>query len=69
MKRQSQEQSDRNRRQPASGEIYHNGRWISVDDCRAPYTEQQQQPPPSAGRYTYDENGRQVWSDTNEQGY
>jgi hypothetical protein len=57
----TQEQTDHNRRQPASEEILVNGRWISVDDCQAPYTEQQ--PAAPTGGYTTDEAGRQVWSD------
>lgn len=68
-RRHSEQETNRDQRKPVSGEIYHNNRWISVDDCQAPYSEAQQQSQPSTGHYTTDEYGRQVWSDNNEQGY
>jgi hypothetical protein len=61
MKRHNQEQNtNRDQRQPHSGQIYNNGHWVNVDDCQAPYTEQQPSRP--QGRYT-DEDGSETWRD------
>lgn len=64
-----EQNTDRDRRVPVSGEVYTNGHYISVDDCQAPYTQEQRQPPPAPGFWAYDETGRRVWIDDDPASY
>lgn len=62
MSKHTQEQNtDRDRRVPVNGEVYTNGHYVSEDDCQAPYTQEQRQPPAPSGFWSHDENGRRVW--------
>lgn len=67
-KRTQDESTNRDQRRPVSGQVYTNGHWVSVDDCQVPYNQEQRNPAP-AGHFTYDEDGRQVWSDSKQSEY